>query len=395
MASRGYGLRRLCGIAALIALLLLLLKSFRNRAASNNPTASTTRKPPRLHHVPFNTATDPRKSWIDFYFQRLQKPSVLPDTPKYSPFGAFEWHLPEDVPWRKRLGKDVCIIDLDDRGFNASGQVWGPHIMSWDHAESVHGLSLGFLNHWLYSKLHFLLLLRWKLTRRKGKIHGYKYYYITVDSYEDRRTSWKKPAIISKLLTKHKACIYLDSDALFRNLDLPFEWLMNYWGISRATNSLALALDPAHEWNQDEFGKEYLNTGFLVAQNKARTFEILRAWQECPNDGGRYPSCTKFRTNEPGRPTDQGGFGTYVRYDYIDDIKELPCDEANGFPEAHSGCDGTFIRHFWTGKDSLVKIFAGGQVPGPYLEYFHEEYIRTKADFHMFEVELMGWPLTG
>ncbi|KAF1733830.1 hypothetical protein CRV24_005361 [Beauveria bassiana] len=361
MASRGYGLRRLCGIAAIIALLLLSLKSFRTRPTSKDLTASTIRKPPRLHHVPFSTATDPRISWIDFYFQRLQKPSVLPDTPKYSPFGAFEWHLPKDVPWRKRLGKDLCIIDLDDRGFNASGQIWGPHIMSWDHAESVHGLSLGFLNHWLY-----------------------------MDSYEDRRTSWKKPAIISKLLTKHKACIYLDSDALFRNLDLPFEWLMNYWGISRATNSLALAFDPAHEWNQDEFGKEFLNTGFLVAQNKARTFEILRAWQECPNDGGRYPSCTKFRTNDPGRPTDQGGFGTYIRYDYVDDIKELPCDEANGFPEAHSGCDGTFIRHLWTGKDGLLKIFAGSQMPGPFLEYFHEEYIRTKAEFHMFEAELMG-----
>lgn len=245
--------------------------------------------------------------------------------------------------------------------------------MRWQEAESVHGLSLGILNHWLYSK-----------------IHGYKYYYITVDSFADRRTSWEKPAIISKLLAKHHTCIYIDSDALFRNLDLPFEWLMNYWMISPASNSLALAFDPAHEWNQDQFGKEYLNTGFLVAQNNTRTFEILDAWQDCPNDGGRYPECTKFRTNDPGRPTDQGGFGTYVRYDYADDIKELPCDEANGFPEAHSGCDGTFIRHLWTGKDGLLKIFAGGQMPGPYLEYFHKEYLATEAEFHMHETQLMG-----
>ncbi|KAJ4155052.1 hypothetical protein LMH87_000318 [Akanthomyces muscarius] len=373
IATRGFGLRRLCWVAAITTFLLLSLTFIHSRATSRDFFTGTSRAPLLPHAVPFSTSTEASQPWIDFYFQRLQNPSVLPDTPRYAPYGALEWHLPEDAPWHAGLGKDLCIIDFDDRPFDAPGQLFGPHVMRWQEAESVHGLSLGILNHWLYSK-----------------IHGYRYYYITVDSFPDRRTSWKKPAIISKLLAKHKACIYIDSDALFRNLDLPFEWLMNYWKISPASNSLALAFDPTHEWNQDEFGKEYLNTGFLVTQNNTRTFEILDAWQDCPNDGGRYPECTKFRTNDPGRPTDQGGFGTYVRYDYTDDIEELPCDEANGFPEAHSGCDGTFIRHLWTGKDGLLKIFAGGQMPGPYLEYFHTEYLGTKAEFHMHETELMG-----
>lgn len=164
---------------------------------------------------------------------------------------------------------------------------------------------------------------------------------------------------------------------------------MNYWQLSPAVSSLALATDPQHAGNQDEFGKEYLNTGFIVTQNNPRTFEILQAWEECPN-GGRYPACAKFRTNDPGRPTDQGGFGTYVRYDYNDSITELPCDEANGFPEAHAGCDGLFIRHLWTGKDGHLKSFAGIQMPGPYLEYFHREYIATKSEFYLTESELMG-----
>lgn len=221
-----------------------------------------------------------------------------------------------------------------------------------------------------------------------GKMHGYKYYYIAVDSFTDRRVSWKKPSIISKILQHHQVCIYIDSDALFRHLELPFEWLMNYWHIDPASNSLALALDPAHEANEDEFGNEYLNTGFLVAQHNNRTFEILNAWEDCPNDGGRYPECTKFRTNDPGRPTDQGGFGTFVRYDYVDDIKELPCDEANGFAEAHAGCDGKFIQHVWTGKNGFLKAFAGNQMPGPYLEYFHKEFVASMGDFYVTEADL-------
>ncbi|KAJ3492191.1 hypothetical protein NLG97_g5452 [Lecanicillium saksenae] len=372
MAARGYGLRRLCWTTAIVTFLLLSFTIIHTRLRNPDIMEDTSRSLTTPRPVFFATATESTKPWIDFYFQRLQNPSVLPSTSRYSLFGALEWRLPEDLSWYSALGEDLCIIDLDDRAFNVSGQIFGPHVMSWQNAASVHGLSLGILNHWLYSK-----------------IHGYKYYYVAVNSFEDRRTSWKKPTIISKILAKHRTCIYLDSDALFRNLDLPFEWLMNYWQISPASNSLALAFDPTHEWNQDEFGKEYLNTGFLVAQNNTRTFEILDAWEDCPNDGGRYPECTKFRTNEPGRPTDQGGFGRYVRYDYADDIKELPCDEANGFPEAHAGCDGTFIRHLWTGKDGFLKILAGGQMPGPYLEYFHREYTATMAEFHKRETELM------
>ncbi|OAA63154.1 Galactosyl transferase [Cordyceps fumosorosea ARSEF 2679] len=373
LATRGYGSRRFWWATITVTLLFLFFTLVYFRLTSQDILAGTSRELVILHQVAFETATKTSKPWIDFYFQRLQNPSVLPDTPKYSPFGAMEWHLPEDIAWHAGLGKDLCIIDFDDRAFDVPGQIFGPNFMSWQNAESVHGLSLGILNHWLYSK-----------------IHGYKYYYIVVGEYEDRRTSWKKPAVIAKLLAKHQACIYLDSDALFRNLDLPFEWLMNYWQLSPASNSLALAFDPTHEANQDEFGKGYLNTGFLVAQNNPRTFEVLAAWEDCPNEGGRYPECTKFRTNNPGRPTDQGGFGTYVRYDYAEIIRELPCDEANGFPEAHAGCDGTFVRHVWTGKDSLLKVFAGGQMPGPYLEYFHEEFVATKAEFLMNETELMG-----
>lgn len=164
---------------------------------------------------------------------------------------------------------------------------------------------------------------------------------------------------------------------------------MNYWEINPASNSLALAADPIKEYNKDEKGKVNLNTGFIIAQNNKRTHEIMHAWEHCPDDGSRYPGCQKYRNNKPGRPTDQAGFGSFVRYDYTADIKELSCDEANGFPEAHVGCDGVFVRHFWTGKDDFTKTEAGRQMPGPYLELFHREFRSTVGGFYVTEAQLM------
>lgn len=63
-----------------------------------------------------------------------------------------DFFLPEELSWNAALGRDLCIIDLDDRPFNESGQVFGPDIMTWYNPGSVHGLSLGILNHFLYSR---------------------------------------------------------------------------------------------------------------------------------------------------------------------------------------------------------------------------------------------------
>lgn len=308
------------------------------------------------------------------YMKEIYKPSIKVDAPIYKPYGAFQYALEaEKIRWKEPLGEKLCIIDLDSRGFDKAGEIFGPELMSWDDGAKVHGLSLGVLNHWLYAK-----------------IHGYKYYYIEIGQYEDRRDSWKKPPIMSEILKDHEACLYLDSDAIFHHLDLPFEWLMNFWDIHPDTNSLALALDPGSNNNKDKFGKVYLNTGFIIAQNNPKTFEIMDAWQACPDEGGAHPNCTEFRTNGPGRPTDQGGFGTYIRYDFPEDIKELLCTEANGFPESRSGCDGKFIKHLWTGKKDWIKIAIGEQLPGKSLELFHDQYLKEKGTYFVTEEELMA-----
>lgn len=165
---------------------------------------------------------------------------------------------------------------------------------------------------------------------------------------------------------------------------------MNYWQLDPQVHSLSLAEDPDRSFNKDKFGKLYLNTGFIIAQNNKKTYEIMDAWDKCPDEGEPYPECTEFRKASPGRPTDQGGFGTFVRYTYKDNIKTLPCMEANGFPLSDSGCHGTFIRHLWTGKDDWIKIDVGTQTPGPYLEMFHKQYLAEKKDFYVTEQTLLG-----
>ena len=223
-----------------------------------------------------------------------------------------------------------------------------------------------------------------------AKIHGYKYYFVTFDTPEDRRSSWEKPAIISKILEKHQTCVYIDSDAIFYHMDLPMEWLINYWQIDPEVHSLSLAWDPNFPHNMDKFNKLYLNTGFIIAQNNSHTFDILRDWDDCTNETGKHPECTEFRYNGFGRPTDQGGFGTYIRYDYPNNIKDLPCAEANGFPEDPSECKGTFIRHMWSGKSTLIKIVTGHQFPGRFLEMMHKMFLAEKKDFYWSKKELLG-----
>lgn len=192
-----------------------------------------------------------------------------------------------------------------------------------------------------------------------------------------------------ELLKRHETCIFIDSDAVFNHLTLPFEWLMNHWALDPDVDSLALAFDPDISYNKDEFKKTYVNTGFIIAQNNERTFEIMDAWNHCSDPDGKHPKCEKFKKAKPGRPTDQGGFGTYIRYDYKENIRELSCNDANGFPESGTECKGRFIRHLWTGKDTWIKKTVGEQIPGDLLQAFHEQFLREKDQFWITEKELM------
>ncbi|KAH7233609.1 hypothetical protein BKA59DRAFT_488394 [Fusarium tricinctum] len=301
------------------------------------------------------------------------RPAVKVNDPEYYPYGHWPSKLPSDKPiWNKPLGKKLCIIDLESRRFDKPGQLWSDE-MTWNKSREVHGPSGGSLNHWVYAK-----------------IHGYEYYHIKINGYPDRRDSWKKPSVLSQVLKKHDVCVFIDSDALFNKLDLPMEWLMNYWSIDPKNNSMALPYDPDTQHNRDRRGNLFLNTGFMIMQNKKKIYEIFKEWDDCANEGGKFPGCTEFRNRKGWQPTDQGGFGTFIRYEYGDEILSLPCTEANGFPESNSGCDGKFIKHVWIGKEDRLVQAVGAVFPGVLLETFHKQFLKDSENFKTSEDELIA-----
>ena len=89
-------------------------------------------------------------SMREMYLKELAKP-LLVDAPTYEHWGSFEWELESEPIWKEPLGEKLCIIDLDNRPFDRPGEVFSDK-MTWDNASQVHGLSVGFLNHWLYGR---------------------------------------------------------------------------------------------------------------------------------------------------------------------------------------------------------------------------------------------------
>lgn len=114
---------------------------------------------------------------------------------------------------------------------------------------------------------------------------------------------------------------------------------------------MSLALDPIADFNNDaKHGNTNLNAGFIIAQNNPRTHQILKAWSACPDDQTNYPGCSRWKNDWPA---EQAAFSEYIRYEFTeeDDIRAIDCDEANGFPESGTECEGRFIQHHWRIKD--------------------------------------------
>jgi hypothetical protein len=189
--------------------------------------------------------------------------------------------------------------------------------------------------------------------------------------------------------------VLVDSDALFRNLELPLEWMLNRWNITQET-SMALSLDVGPykdaEGNQQYYTSTYnkygdlnANTGFVISQNLPRTFDILQAWLSCPDNADDFPDCDKYRH---GWPAEQGAFGENIPYVFnrTKDFVFIPCDDSMGFPGQGLGCDGKFVSHFTTGKhlvrDNMVDFLLQGL-----LSKAHDDFLdatgETKMDLNL------------
>ena len=298
--------------------------------------------------------------------------------PDYLPWNGFKFSLPEGKSpgWTENLGEDLCIIDMDNRLWDEPGYIWSNESMAWDK-NNPQGQSLGILQHWMYSK-----------------IHGYKYYFVHTEEPFDRRSSWMKPPVVSEILKNHKVCIYADSDAIFHHPEVPMEWLMNYWSVIPGETTVTLAEDPAAFRNTEKYGEYWKNTGFLIMQNTTETHKLMKDWWECPTDK-KYPDCHKHAFANPGKPTDQAGFDLFIYPDpeYKPHINVLKCEEANGYHGYKSDwqkCEGTFIAHPWTGKNSLLNQYVGEQMPGRWLESLHTQFLAEKDSFFIQQSDLLG-----
>jgi hypothetical protein len=220
--------------------------------------------------------------------------------------------------------------------------------------------------------------------------------------YPNRSNNWSRiPALLSAL-RECQVVVYMDSDAIFPYLHLPMEWLLNYWNITEDI-AVAMSQEPLDwhrkHWNitQDELallypepvlswvagldsrGRTALNAGIMIVQNTPQTQELLSRWMNCPTSD-MYPGCHDL-VNE--WPAEQGAFNEYVRYDFLDRVHEIPCNEAHGYPGVSIGCYGTLLRHY-----TLDKMLVRGAVDDAALvkgamEITQRSMVQERADLYV------------
>jgi hypothetical protein len=97
----------------------------------------------------------------------ISAPFILPITaPYFATYEGFNFTLTQDAIWTKPLGKDMCILDVDNRPFSDKNQLFDEkNAFRWG---SLDNFSAAFLNHYLYGILahcHYILCRASELTR--------------------------------------------------------------------------------------------------------------------------------------------------------------------------------------------------------------------------------------
>lgn len=188
---------------------------------------------------------------------------------------------------------------------------------------------------------------------------------------------------MQKLLRDYKFVVFLDGDTLFPYPHIPFEWLMNLWGVTDET-LIAMPEDVNEAWSYDSRGGLILNSGFIVVQQSARTHELLDAWATCPQET-RYNGCAKYKDDWP---KEQYTFSNWVRYDFnrSDEVIAIPCTHAMGYPGAtHGGdiCHGELMTHYTTAKgetSAAVQRSIMQYIIREVHQQFHQEYDKVVVD---------------
>lgn len=314
--------------------------------------------------TPFH-ATDSPSSLLEELYGSIKIPI---STPIITTSNRKEYTYSEAI-WQKPLKNQVLILDIDNRKLDSDGQFLHNETVSWDKLDNQ---ASGLLNHYTYCALSCHTRQHPATDVFPALIHGYDYKFLRSGSSPDFFPSWAKPGSIADELENYQFVVFMDSDAIWNQPELPFEWLLNRWNITPDT-SLAVSEDWGHCTLLD--GQRCLNTGFIIAQRSERTQEILRAWADCPT-GSQFPGCEKWAKQFS---YDQKAFNAYIINEYArpTDVVRLSCDETDGSPGANIGCDGVFVSHFWGDKTGVHLGFAN-TVMRTVTERLHGNFIMNR-----------------
>jgi hypothetical protein len=198
--------------------------------------------------------------------------------------------------------------------------------------------------------------------------------------------------MIKEALKTHDFVVFMDADAVVEHPHLPLEWLLNLWNVTTET-LVAMAEDPNSENNRDSKGWVLWNTGFVIAQQSARTQELFDIWDKCPT-GERYPDCKHWAQDWAH---EQAAFGNFVRYDFntTDDIRVISCGDGNG---AHyikdKKCSGTFVSHHWFDKEKPEIAMMYDWIMATFVRRLHDHF-HDEREKYFINAHEMTYPLDG
>ncbi|KAF2220376.1 hypothetical protein BDZ85DRAFT_242211 [Elsinoe ampelina] len=270
-----------------------------------------------ISHTSANGEGHPRP--IDSALDMLRS---FPPVDYYTEYGLDPATLKRYPPLKER----IAIVDVDTRH-------WDPWNTQIDDMQDSHW---GFLNHQLYAKLH-----------------GYTYIHsqVPIPKMEGLHFTWAKVYEQFRLtmMDKYQFVLVLDADTIFTDMRIPLVTLFSHWGIDENT-ALAAGKDPVE--STDIRGNANLNSGFVITQKTPVTEDLLRDWSLCPTDV-KFHNCSIWKSNHF---REQSGLSNFIRYEYADNIIEMPFEETAG---------GKFVKHYWGGLKSHLKEACLGALVGP------------------------------
>lgn len=218
-----------------------------------------------------------------------------------------------------------------------------------------------------------------------AKIHGYCYKFLHITPYPDRDAPWARIPALSGMLNDYKILVSVDADVIFPHLHVPYEWYLNQWNVTAET-AIAVPIEPNMKgWggSKDSKGRQNDNAGFMTLQNVRNAQKMLKDWTNCPEENEK---CQHFKK---GWPAEQGAFNEFVRYQYPELVREVPCDDALGYSGMPTDCHGRLISHYTLDKKRVKGAVQEALSYGVMKRMQHDLQNRTAE----LKVERLNWDL--